>query len=199
MELLIQCLNNKEVNSFDFWDYIIKISPIVIGVGALFFSWYQIQSSEKQKKEENQRNEIYKKLNNFYGPYIHLRKKSFILYQKFQKTYRREDPNFSTLRYLLKGHIFKDNEKTLLKEIINLGSECEELIHKNAGLIDDDDLRNDLIPKASTHYLLLRLAFNGSLFGNTKDFTDLSFPTEIDEKLNTRKTELENQLKKLNK
>ncbi|MEM6734567.1 MAG: hypothetical protein AAF620_00735 [Bacteroidota bacterium] len=196
MVLLIQ--GQAEVENFDWLDYLINISPIIIGILALIFSWYQLKSSERQKKEENQRNEIYKKLNNFYGPYIQLRKKSFILYQKFQKKYREKDPNFSTLKYLLKGKDFEDNEKALLKEIIDLGRESEKLIHENAGLIDDDDLRNDLIPKASTHYLLLRLAYEGSLSGDTENFIDSSFPIEIDAKLEQRKTDLENYLKKLN-
>ena len=126
------------------------------------------------------------------------RKKSYILYQKIQKKYRKKDENFSTLRYLLDGKTFKDNEKCLLNEIINLGTVCEKLIHENAGLIDDDELRNDLIPRASTHYLLLRLAYAGNLKGDTENFVDSSFPTEIDSKLEERKKDLENQLKILN-
>ena len=127
-----------------------------------------------------------------------MRKKSYILYQKFQKKYRAKDANFSTLRYLLNGETFEENENALLKEIINLGTACEKLIHENAGLIDDNDLRNNLIPRASTHYLLLRLAYEGSLTGDIENFIDSSFPVEIDAKLEARKTELEAQLNKLN-
>src|SRR6056297_722008 len=118
MVLLIQC--QSEASSFDWMSFAKDIAPIVIGFAALFFSWYQLSSSERQKKEENKRNEIYKKLNDFYGPYIQLRKKSYILYQKFQKKYRTKDSNFSTLKYLLKGESFDENEKALLKEIINI-------------------------------------------------------------------------------
>ena len=196
MVLLILC--QAEADSFDWLDYLINIAPIAIGLGALFFSWYQLKSIEKQKKDENRRNEIYKKLNSFYGPYIHLRKKSYILYQKFQKKYRAQDPNFSTLKYLLKGETFDENEKALLKEIIDLGTTCEKLIHANAGLIDDEDLRSNLIPRASTHYLLIRLAYEGSLKGDMDNFIDSSFPVEIDAKLEKRKLELETQLRELN-
>lgn len=192
MELLVHHI------SFDLSAFLIKYSPIIIGFGALLISVYQIRRSEKQKKDENKRSEIYKKLNDFYGPFIHLRKKSDILYSKFQKNYRTLDPNFSTLKYLLKGHQFKNNEKALLEEIINLGAECEKLIHSKAGLIDDDLLRNDLIPKASTHYLLLRLAYNGNLSGDMDNFIDSSFPNEIDAQLEDRKKELESVLNKLN-
>tara|TARA_R110000744_G_scaffold349525_1_gene455179 strand:- start:61 stop:654 length:594 start_codon:yes stop_codon:yes gene_type:complete len=196
MVLLIQCQN--EASAFDWMAFAKDIAPIVIGFAALFFSWYQLKSSETQKKNENRRNEIYKKLNDFYGPYIQLRKKSHILYQKFQKKYRAKDVNFSTLRYLLKGQSFDENENALLKAIIDIGTKCEDLIQKNAGLIDDDDLRNNLIPKASTHYLLLRLAYEGNLKGDIENFLDSSFPKEIDAKLEDRKIQLENELNKLN-
>jgi hypothetical protein len=196
MVLLTHC--QVEAESFDWLDYLVNIAPIVIGLAALIFSWYQLKSAERQKKEESKREEIYKKLNCFYGPYIQLRKKSYLLYQKFQKKYREQDQNFSTLKYLLDGKTFENNEKCLLSEIINLGTECEKLIHENAGLIDDDVLRNDLIPRASTHYLLLRLAHEGNLTGDIENFVDSSFPIEIDSKLEERKTFLENELKKLN-
>ncbi len=193
MVLLIECRS-----SFDLREFIINAAPIIIGVAALWFSYFQLKHADKQKRNENRRNEIYKKLNDFYGPYIHLRKKSQILYEKFQIRYREKDPNFSTLKYLLKGHKFKKNEKALLEEIIEIGNKSEKLIHENAGLIDTNELRNDLIPRASTHYLLLRLAYKGNLTGDIHNFPASSFPNEIDSKLAERKAELKNQLKKLN-
>ncbi len=182
----------------NFWNYLLQIAPILIGVGALGLSFYQINRSERLKKDESKRDEIYKKLNNFYGPYYQLRRKSNILYKKFRNSYKESDPSFSTLKYLLNGYEFKDNEKSILEEIIAIGEQSEKLIQDNAGLIDDDELRNDLIPKASTHYLLLRMAYNGKILGDIENFKDSTFPRQIDAKLIERKNQLENDLNKLN-
>ena len=197
MGSLIHC-QAEASSSFDWLTFLKDIAPIAIGLLAILISWLQIKSSERQRKEEHLREDINRKLNDFYGPYIQLRKKSQILYLKFKKRYIENDSDFSTLKYLLKGHQFEANEKALLEEIINIGLKCEKLIHENAGLIDDPILKNDLIPRASTHYLLLRLAYQGNLSGDMDNFIDSTFPSDIDLKLEKRKNELENWLTKLN-
>lgn len=198
MGSLIHCPTEAS-SSFDWLTFLKDIAPIAIGLLAILISWLQIKSSERQRKEEHQREDINKRINDFYGPYIQLRKKSHILYLKFRRRYIEKDPEFSTLKYLLRGHKFKDNEKALLEEIITIGSKCESLIHEMAGYIDDDELKNNLIPKASTHYLLLRLAYQGHLTGDMENFIDSTFPKEIDSKLEKRIAELEDELVEINR
>lgn len=195
MVLSIHCDSNLEMG----WNWLGDLAPSVVALMALFFSFYQLWLNSKLKKKEIRRGEIYKKLNEFYGPFAHLRKKSDILYNKFQEDYRKKDPHFSTLRYLLKGHKFSPNENSLLEEIIKIGAECESLIYEKSGLIDDEILSKDLIPKASTHYLLLRLAYNGGLNGDITKYADSTFPIQIDVELARRKRELEHELKMLSK
>jgi len=137
-------------------------------------------------------------LDEFYGPFYQLRKKSNLIYEKFREKYN-SDPDFSTLTYLLDGKKFSANEEELLKEIIKIGEECEKLIHSKAGLIDDQNLRTNVIPRASTHFLILRLAHNGNLVGDVIKFKSHVFPKELDGLIEKRRGELEKQLTLLNK
>ncbi|MBK8489228.1 MAG: hypothetical protein IPL48_15750 [Bacteroidetes bacterium] len=208
--VLLQC--NKEVveTSFNGMKFLQELGPVIISALALFLSYFLTKKTLNVQKEQTQRTLdaqkdvearllIRKKLDEFYGPLLQLRKKSNLLYKKFIDRHRVENENFSTLTYLLKGGVFLGNDKILLEEIISLGEESEKLIHSKAGLIDDTYLRQTLIPRATTHYLLLRLAYKGALTGDAEQFKDLSFPKELDDKLETRKKQLEIELENLNK
>lgn len=196
--------------SFDGTKFIQDLGPVIISAIALIVSAYltnqtlkaqkaQIKMTLDGQKQTEARQEIYKKLNEFYGPLLQLREESYQLYQKFSKNYRTSDPDFATLSYLLDGKKFIGNDKILLEEILNLGIKCENLIHSKAGLIDDTELRTVLIPRATNHFLLLRLAYNGILEGESMKYRDLTFPKELDKKLEERKRQLEEDLKELNK
>lgn len=181
----------------------VDLAPSIVALGAVAFSIYQLYINYRQNRKEKRRNEIYKKLNGFYGPFSHLRKKSYLLYQKFQKEYREADPNFRTLQYLLDGHEFPEDKKIILKEIIKIGKECEDLIYNQSGLIDDDMIDNntsfkDLLSRASTHYLVLKLAFAKGLIGNSESFKDLTFPRTLDDALKNKEKALKDELNKLN-
>lgn len=193
-------INKDQSNIF------VDLIPSIVALAAIAFSIYQLYINYKQNKKEKRRNEIYKKLNGFYGPFLHLRKKSYLLYQKFQKEYRDQDPDFRTLKYLLDGYEFPEDKKVILKEIIKIGKECEDLIYSQSGLIDDDIIDNststsfkDLLSRASTHYLILKLAFDKGLNGNSETFEDLTFPRELDDALKYKEKSLKDELKKLNK
>jgi hypothetical protein len=151
------------------------------------------------KRIEEKKNEIYKKLNEFYGPFFQLRAKSQLLYNEFSEKFKSTstDGQFRTLTYLLDGGEVLGNEKVLLDEIIRIGEKCEKLIHEKAGLIDDDELRKIWFPKASTHYLILRLAYNKSLTGDSTKFQKHTFPNEIDGLVASRIEILQSELKEL--
>lgn len=192
--LCCKCFVEKETN-LDFWKFLQDFGPVVISAIALLVTYkITIKTLNSQKKIE-ERVIINKKLNDFYGPLLQLRMKSKNLYLKFHKKFKEQDDNFSTLKYLLKGNKFSGNDLILLEQIVEIGKQCETLIHANAGLIDDSKLRLDLIPKATTHFLLLRLAFEGKLVGDVNNYVDLTFPKDLDENLEFRKKQLEIDLK----
>lgn len=151
------------------------------------------------QKDIEARQSIQKKLNEFYGPLIQQRIKSSKLYEKFSSKHRVHDENFSTLIYLLDNNHFEDNDKILLEQIIQLGEDSERLIQEKSGLIDDPELRLEILPRATTHFLLMRLAYRGDLVGNSDEFKDLTYPRELVSKLEKRKAQLEEELENLNK
>ena len=117
MELL--CNNCGIEQASTNWPAIISsFGAIAIGIIALFVSGYQSNKNLTAKKEEEERSEIHKKLNEFYGPLLQLRMKSNLIYQKFRERFVKEDSKFTTLTYLLDGKIIDGNESILLKEII---------------------------------------------------------------------------------
>ncbi len=185
-------------SSTDWTTIISSVGAIIVGLLALFFSHLQIIKTLKSKKEDEERAEIRKKLDELYGPLLQLRMKSNLLYQKFSENFRNGDPDFSTLIYLLNNHNFNGNDDVLLKEIIEIGKKTENLIHEKAGLIDDTNLRNYILPRATTHFLILRLAYQKALIGDINRFKNLTFPKELDNLLEKRKKELEDRLSALN-
>lgn len=156
------------------------------------------------KRIEERKNEIYKALNDLYGPFSQLRQKSNLLYDKFRqnKTHNTSDGRFSTLLYLLENggpQNLPANDQILLGEIIKIGRLCERLIQSKAGLIDDEVLRTKWFPAAAKHYLIIRLAHNGSLKGSLELYKDSTFPEEISELIENRITLLKKELQDLNK
>lgn len=197
--MVLLCCNISEptVSEFDWVQFWSNLGVALIGIIAIIFSYLQYRTGQRISKQKLKRREIQQKLDEFYGPFLQLRKKSDILYDRFQKKFREKDPNFSTLRYLMSGKEFKGNDKKLLNEIIKIGEECEKLIHSKAGLIDDNSLREEILPRLTTHFLLLRLAFEGTLVREEDRFNNLTFPKEVDQHIELRFKELEKELEKL--
>ncbi len=171
-----------------------SIGAVLTGILAIIFSGRQTKRNLNEIGLKEKRETIQKKLNEFYGPLLQLRMKSHMIYEKFKKKYKSADPTFATLTYLLSGKSFTGNDDILLQEILKIGELCENLIHEKAGLIDDTHLRTNVIPRATTHFLLLRLAYKGALHGEEVNFSDLTFPQELDGLLEKRKKELEDEL-----
>ncbi len=196
--VLLQCTNSVADAAITDWSNIIaSAGAVLVGIVAIFVGYLQSERSYREKKLEEKRALISKKLDDFYGPLIQLREKSNKLYEKFRKKYYDKDPNFATLTYILDGFEFEENDKILLKEIIDIGGKCETLIHEKAGLIDDKELRDVLMPRATTHFLLMRLAFSKALSGRSGEFRDLTFPRDLDKKLKERKEALEKEMQAL--
>jgi hypothetical protein len=153
---------------------------------------------------QSERNEIYKKLNDFYGPMRLLLRNSDELYKLFSKKIKRKIQNpieFRTLPYILEGNIMDKTEKALFTRIIEIGKTMEEIIEKNAGLIDDDDLNNEMI-ELSTHIRIIRMAYRGKL-GKGEDIKKLfegkTFPDKITAKVDGRFYKFKDRLNELNK
>ncbi|MDP2089500.1 MAG: hypothetical protein Q8J84_08885 [Flavobacteriaceae bacterium] len=208
--VLLHCNSNEIQASFDIWKFIQDLGPTIVSLLAILATFFVTRQTLKSQSAQNikalnaqkdleARQIIQKKLDEFYGPLIQQRMKSTKLYEKFSKKYREKDDSFSTLLYLINNRVFVGNDKVLLEQIIKLGEDSERLIQEKSGLIDDSELRLEIIPRATTHFLLIKLAYNRELTGNSAEFKDLTYPKEFVEKLEARKSQLETELLNLNK
>lgn len=175
--------------------YLQIIGPIFIGLVGVLLAFYTSVMAIKNKQHDDERAEIYKKLNEFYSPFEQLRKKSFRLYQLFTEG---KDDSFRTLPALLRGDKFSENNQKLLEEIIRIDEKLEKLILDKSGLIDQGEIR-DLLAKAATHFHIITQAFNGQLHGEPDRFNNYVFPRELDGKISEQINTLKERLNKLNR
>jgi hypothetical protein len=206
--VFLHCNINDIESTLNIWKFIQDLGPTIVSIIAVLATLYVTNKTLKSQAAQNlkalnaqmnieSRKSIQKKLNEFYGPLIQQRIKSSIIYEKFSAKYRANDENFSTLLYLLNNYHFEGNDKILLEQIIQLGEDSERLIQEKSGLIDDPQLRLEILPRATTHFLLIRLAYKVDLNGNSDDFKDLTYPSELVSKLEVRKAQLEVDLENL--
>jgi len=175
-------------------DNIEVIGPIVLGIAGMILGYYFQRSQLKQKQREDERKEIYKKLNEFYGPFQQYLGKSAELYKRFTAP---RPAGFRTLIALLEGEEFEGNDAVLLNEIIEITERLEQLILSQSGLIDDKELR-DLLAKAGAHFRILRLAYDGALTGEVERFGDYVYPRELGPKIEEQIDKLRARLDELN-
>lgn len=180
----------------DFWDFLGAIGPTAIGMAGLWMAFAGIVKPIRANRIQNRITQLEARLNNFYGPYFHLRRKSALLYDKLKQPYLAES-GFSVLRKIFSGHKFIGNDALLIKEIIAIGEQCEELIAKNSGYIDAGSLRDDLLPSVSIHYRILKLAFDGTITADLARFGDMTFPIAIDDALRSAIKAIEDEKKQL--
>jgi len=178
------------------------IAAIIAAIVSIPGIWMNIRSQRIQRSQ-SERNEIYKKLNDFYGPIRLLLRNSEELYVLLKKSIlgKIENEKYRTLPFILEGNKFDKTEDALIKRIIKIGKKIEKIIEKNAGLIDDDDLNKEMIA-LSTHIRIIRMAYNGDFqFGNDaiKLFDGKTFPNEITDKVNATFNSFKAKLDELNK
>ena len=175
-----------------------------------------------EKKTEEQRKDIYKRLNEFYGPFQQYLNKSLELYRIFSAN---KPDGFRSLTYFLDreqqyagyGKVtLTKNEEAIFAEIISIGEKLEEIIVTKAGLVDDPILRQDFTEEASgqestgisgsngmlaflgTHLLVMRLAYKGELQGDTQTYSKYVFPRGLPNVVENNITRLNKELERLN-
>ena len=219
----LESANDQPNESLGLLKLIIDLAPLIVSIIALLLSFilskrsliqkekeleqeYRLREEEirnehklkekdyKEKIREFERNEIYKKLNNFYGPLLVLRKSSKELHDTFKN-----NEHYRTVDALIEGRIYTGNDKILLEEIINIGTQCKKIVIENAGLIDDKKLRDEYIPKLLNHVTIIEKAYKKELKDDVERFHDYVFPIEIDSILNKKVTEMQERLKELSR
>ncbi|MDI5950278.1 hypothetical protein [Flavobacterium yafengii] len=205
------------------------IASIITFTGTVIVAKISIQNNRKTSKENKKliertdliekRKVLEKKLNEFYIPLRYYLAQSKTLFKIFMK----DKPNdFRTLTFLLDQEceygeekmrvILNQNDKALLKTIIDIGSKIETLIHEKSYLIGSDrefvdnyqpsegykhipyDKDLTLINLLISHLVTIRMAFNCEIKGQVDKFEGFVFPNEINSKINSKIEELENTL-----
>ena len=184
-----------ETTQLSWIGYIQILGPMLVGLAGVALAFYTSYMTLKTKKHDDERNEIYKKLNDFYGPFEQLRMKSRRLYALFVQS---KGEDFRTLTALLKGEKFNANDKRLLEEIVSIDKKLENLIIEKSGLIDQGEIR-DLLARAATHFSIISQAYEGKLKGEPDRFKEYVFPRELDEKISEKINSLKNRLVELKK
>ena len=183
----------NSINTANNYECIKAWGPVIVGVlslfGALFVNWRLLKS----KCKEEERNDINKKLSEFYGPFTQLRNKSQMLYRLFVKG---KEEHYKTLSALLNGTKYDENDQNLLKQIILINKQLEDLIISKSGYVEDLELRN-LLGKAATHFNVMDLAYNKQIKGEAERFEEYLFPRELDQKIEDEIKKLHNRLKQL--
>jgi|GEM_PF-464258 len=152
-------------------------------------------------KSKEERDEINKKLNGFYGPFKELRTQSKILYGKFAlkvipEYLKATGTRFRTLRYLLEGRTFDAQDTQILDQILKIGQEQMKLIESQMGLVDKPELQ-DLLGTLAAHVRILQLASDKKLTGPPDAFEDILFPLAIDGAIESAVLRLQDRLKEL--
>jgi hypothetical protein len=177
LEEKINELSQKSTSTTSLW---IALAALVISGLSVLVSYLNGRKALTQKANDEQAKVIQDRLDRFYGPLRQLLKQSELLYLVLKK--RQPDPNnFRALIALLDGAEFVGNDKSLLEEIIRIGGETEKLIKESSGLVDHDLL--DILGRATSHYRVMKLAFDMAIKGDTSLFAAYVFPREIGEKL----------------
>ncbi len=197
------------------------VSVIAVGFITCRITYMNNQSSLKEQKIREKRQIISQQLNEFYGPLMSYINTTKALYQILKSD---KPNNFRTLEFILESHInnttethrgLSDNDSNILKEIISVESNIEQLIIDKGGLIDDQELmfyyepdptKTDvdikglsLLSIAITHFRVLKLAFDGKI--KTEDlskYKNFVYPTELNDKIFRKIRELKKELDQLN-
>jgi hypothetical protein len=191
LEEKINELSQKPTSTTPFW---IALAALVISGLSVFVSYLNGRKALTQKANEERAKVIQDRLDRFYGPLRQMLKQSELLYLVLKN--RQPDPNnFRALIALLDGAEFVGNDKALLEEIIRIGAETEKLIKESSGLVDHDLL--DVLGRATSHYRVMKLAFDKTITGDTSLFAGYVFPREIGEKLDREIQSRNEELRKL--
>ena len=177
---------------------IFSIVPALVSVVTITLSYLYNRRVISQKNSEDEKKEIYKKLNEFFGPFLALRKKNKMLYDLFALKFKANNPEFRTLTHLLNGNVLEGNEKVLFDEIILNTEFLEKILLEKAGLVDSEELRDNYFPKFLAHCNIIKLAYRKQLVGENERFKENTFPKGIDECIELQFNNYKQRLKELN-
>lgn len=206
--------------------YILALISLIGPVAVVIISWINTQITAKlqrdlsentvqlqrdlantnfeEKRVEEKRKVISKRLDEFYAPlqqYLNISK-------ELNKIFKKDKPKgFRVLTYLLDPNqeyqsagkvVLTENDKVIFNEILEVGKKIEELIISKASLADDPRLSYKYVPSGKhtdvqfegdngllailgAHLLIIRHAYQGHIIGQVEAYRNYVYPLEINE------------------
>ncbi len=172
---------------------LISLGSLGVAATALYFTNQQNIRMLKETHRKEERDEINKKLDEFFGPYQQLLETSKQISDKLRAN---KPGNWRTLIALLNGEKLIGNDKFLFEQIMEITDQLEGVRIKHSGLVDDPDLRK-LLGKAGAHFRILKSAYRGDISGEVSRFEDYVYPRELNSIIDSAIEELKNKLENL--
>jgi hypothetical protein len=171
------------------------ISLVGLGIAGLtvVFSYLQNNKLLKENIKKEERDELIKVLDEFYGPYQQLLETSKQLSDKLRSG---KPENWRTLVFLLEGNTLEGNDKFLFDEIMLVTDQLEELRVEHGRLVDDQILRV-LLAKANVHFRILKSAYGKNITHEIERFSDYVYPRELNGIIDAKILEIQNRIKTL--
>lgn len=173
-------------------EWVEMLLPVIV---ALIGSWVSlwialigVRNDRKSKKAAN----IRKQLEEFYYPILFLCKSNTELFNAF-KTFKSDDPNFTTLTALLDGEKFTANEQIILEMIIENDKKLSKIIDEKAKYVSSSSIIG-ILSKAKAHFEIIELAYANKLSGDKERFRHYTYPRELISTLETEMHKLETEL-----
>lgn len=173
---------------------------LIVAIISIYFNKKDLEQSTdynertlRHLQSEAYKEDIRRKLNEFYGPYQQRLATSKKLYDIFTENKPKE---FRTLIALLGGQSLQGNDQVIYEEILGITNELEELRIKNSGLVDDPDLR-DTLAQAGTHFRLIEHAYYGKIVGEADRFKGFVYPRKLNDMIDQKIQDLQTELKRL--
>jgi len=167
-------------------------------VTAIINVWYY-RRQLRQKDTEQEIKRIQHLLDTFYGPFKTLKKTNTNLERLLKLKQTEEGPvraEWRTLKRLLDGHKFTENEKVLIETIIMVDGQLDDLIGRCSGLITDPELQDE-VNTFRAHYRVIKAAYDGKLHNEFWRFQDYVYPRGLNDLIDRETQRLQRYLTSL--
>jgi hypothetical protein len=183
------------------WSYWVPVvGPIVSGLLAFLGAWVGLNIAQRntlrtvevsqqtssaaiwQKANETELRDIQEKLDKFYGPFTIRLKTDHQLAQDIRS---RQPSGYRLLIQLFDASWLSGlsaGDRALVGMICEHGHILEQMIAEHAGSMEQELI--EYFSRASAHFRILRLAYEGKLGDDPKPFTRYVYPKQLDSVLN---------------
>lgn len=166
--------SNTEAKSSLEPQFYVSVFAALISFVVAGFQFFALRRNINQKSNEEELQQLKTKLEVFYGPFLLLSEANNLLHRDLRA---RVNPDLRLLTALLEPRWITEldaGDQTIVGEICRNGKELEKMIADHAGLVDEKVL--PYLARASAHYRMLFLAYEGKLGSNPSSFERYIFP-----------------------